>query len=198
MSTELPGYRPVSGLAVAAVAAGAVAALAVASPFFWFLPLVGIGLACLGLADVRRPGAEKAGRAAALVGLALSVGFGAQALSAAAAARYIAASRAVAATRFWLDALREGREGDATSVSLPEAMAAAGILAATMSSPDAACGLTVRSAGSSAVVPHGIVVEATISCRGPVGQRTMRVHVVPETTTHQGRPVERWMVARCD
>lgn len=198
MSNDLSGYRPVSRLAVAAAVAGAVSALAIASPFFGIVPLVGITLACLALADVRRAGAEKAGRAVALVGLALSIGFGAQAMSAAAASRWIAASRAGEAARFWLDVVREGRQGDAMSMCLPEAMEAAAKVAALMPSEDTACDLVVRADGASEHAPDGIVVRATIQCRDAGRPRTIAVHVVPEPTSRSGRAGERWMIARCD
>lgn len=198
MSSDLSGYRPVSRLAVAAAVAGVLSALAVVSPFFWIVPLAGITLACLGLADVRRPAAEKAGRAAALVGLALSIGFGAQAVSAAAASRWIATGRAEAAARFWLDMIREGREVDARSMCLPEALGAAEKVAAMMSSGDKPCDVVVRADGASEHVPNGIVVLATIACRGGEGARIIPLHVVPETMSGPGRTGERWMIARCD
>lgn len=198
MSNDLSGYRPVSRLAVAAAVAGVVSALAIASPFFWIVPLVGITLACLALADVRRAGAEKAGRAVAIVGLALSIGFGAQAMSAAAASRWIAASRAGVATRFWLDTVREGRRVDAMSMCLPEAVGAVAQVAALMPSEDAACDLVVWTEGASEHVPAGIVVRATIRCRDAAGPRTIAVHVVPEPASLPGRAGERWMIARCD
>jgi hypothetical protein len=112
-------YRPVSRLAVVAAAAGVVASLALVTPLFWILPLVGVALAVAGLADVTRSGAEKAGRSAALVGLALSVGFGAQAVTASLVSRLISESRVKAVTHAWLDALQENRLSDAQSMLAP-------------------------------------------------------------------------------
>jgi hypothetical protein len=116
---ETSNYRPVSRLAVVAAAAGVVASLALVTPLFWILPLVGVALAVAGLADVTRSGAEKAGRSAALVGLALSVGFGAQAVTASLVSRSISESRVRAVTHAWLDALQENRLSDAQSMLAP-------------------------------------------------------------------------------
>ena len=77
------GYRPVSGLAVAALIVGCVSALALVSPVFWVVPLVGAALALVAVRDVTRSGVAKAGGLAAVAGLALSLGFGAQAVTAA-------------------------------------------------------------------------------------------------------------------
>ena len=119
---EPSGYRPVSSLAVAALVAGVVSAAALVSPFFWVIPLLAAGVACLGLADVSRAGAEKAGRIAALAGLALAVGFGAQAVSSTLAKRLITAARAQSAAILWAEALREGRVADARAMCLPDAV----------------------------------------------------------------------------
>ena len=70
---DMAGYLPVSRLAVAAAGLGAISALALASPVFWVLPLVAIGIAVAALRDVGRPEAPKAGRLAAmLVAVALA------------------------------------------------------------------------------------------------------------------------------
>ena len=110
-------YRPVSALAVAALVAGCASALAVVTRFAWAVPLVGIALAAAALADVARPEARKAGRLAALVALALSVGFGGQAVTGQFVDRWIMAGRAKAAARAWIDAVREGRPSEALGLS---------------------------------------------------------------------------------
>ena len=68
-------YRPVSPLAVAALAAGCCSALAVITRFAWGVPLGGVALSWAAPADVARPGARKAGRLAALAACAVRVGF---------------------------------------------------------------------------------------------------------------------------
>jgi hypothetical protein len=123
---ETIGYRPVSRLAVAAAVAGVVASLAITTPLLWILPLVGVAIAVAALADVARPGAEKDGRAAALVGLALSVGFGMQAVTMSLVSRWIMESRTKATARVWLDALRENRLTDAEGMMAPHLLPASG------------------------------------------------------------------------
>ena len=100
-SADPSGYRPVSRLAVAAVVLGGVSGLALISPVFGVLPLVAAAVAVAALADVGRPGAAKAGRLAALAGLALASGFGAQALTAAAVGRSIAARLSATTSPTW-------------------------------------------------------------------------------------------------
>jgi hypothetical protein len=113
------GYRPVSGLAVASLVAGVASALALVSPFFWVLPLFGLVIAVAGLVDTKREAAPKAGRFAAIAGLALSVGFGTQAVSYRAARGWIDRSRAEAVAEAWVAAVREGRLDDARSMCGP-------------------------------------------------------------------------------
>jgi hypothetical protein len=118
-SGETISYRPVSRLAVAAAVAGVLSSLALTTPLLWILPLVGVAMGIVGLADVAKVGAEKAGRAAALVGLALSVGFGAQAVTTSLVSRSIMESRTKAVVHAWLDALGENRLADARSMIAP-------------------------------------------------------------------------------
>lgn len=195
--SEPSGYRPVSGLAVASLIAGLLSAAALVSPFFWVVPLLAIGLACLGLADVSRVGAEKAGRLAALAGLALAVGFGAQAVSSTLTKRLITTARAQAAAAVWLDALRDGRVADARGMCLPDAVPKLDELAEQV----AACG-----AGSRPV--------ATVLGRGEENPDTWRVKVTAEPcaagsfeviielassmVARQEGPVERWTVVKCE
>lgn len=192
---ETPGYRPVSGVAVAAAIAGMLSAVALASPFFWFVPLVGIAVACLGLADVCRRGAEKAGRVAALLGLALSIGFGTQAITAAATSHLITAGRARSAAERWIEAIGDARTADAESMC----QAAATPSVATIASRLAACaaaGFHFQSGGMSEEVPGGYVVRATAPCgNGPI---TVTIHIVPEPVQRRGQTVERWTISRCD
>lgn len=115
-STETISYRPVSTLAVVAGVVGLLSSLALTTPLLWILPLVGVALAVAGLADVSRSGAEKAGRTAALLGLALSVGFGVQAVTTSVASRWIMERRTQAVVHAWLDALGEDRLSDARSM----------------------------------------------------------------------------------
>ncbi len=110
------GYRPVSPLAVSAALLGVASTLALVSPLFWVVPIVAAAVSAAALADVGRRHAPKAGRLAALAGLALAIGCGAQAVAAAAAAEWLARGRAAAAAEFWLDTIAAGRLDDARSM----------------------------------------------------------------------------------
>lgn len=118
MSEAPVDYRPVSVLAMVALAVGLVSCLALVSQMAWALPIVGVGVAVAALADVCR-GTGKSGRWAALAGLALSVGFAAQAVSGMLATRTIAGERATIVARSFVEALRQGRLADAMSMSSP-------------------------------------------------------------------------------
>jgi hypothetical protein len=119
---ELPGYRPVSVLAVAAAVVGVCSAAALLAPVLWMVPLIGVGLSLAALADVAGPAGGKAGKAAALVGLALSLGFGAQSVMTTAGTRWLTCRRAEAAARSWLDAVCAGRLAEARSMANPDDM----------------------------------------------------------------------------
>lgn len=193
-ANEQRDYRPVSGLAVAALVAGLLSAVALVSPFFWVVPLLAVGLACLGLADVSRSGAEKAGRAAALVGLALAVGFGAQAVSAAVTSRWLVTSRARAAATLWLDALRAGRADDARGMCMADGVPALEQIAARIN----ACGDAkpqVEVISASDDVPDGWLVRMTLApCAA--GRIDIDAVLAPSVVTRQEGPIERWMVVK--
>jgi hypothetical protein len=184
---EATDYRPVSRLAVAAAAAGIASTLAVISPVFLALPLVGVALAVAAFRDLCTTGAAKAGRLAALAGLALSVGFGVQGLTEFGVGRWLAGRRAEAAARYWLETICEERSGDARSMCGPEAEAAVARLADC-------CGgsaVTTRRAGGGET-PGSVIVEAAI------GACTARIVLAAETTMAGGRAVERWTIVSCD
>ncbi len=183
---DVAGYRPVSALAVAAAASGAVSTLALAGPVFWVLPLLGAALSCAALVDVGRPGAPKAGRLAALAGLALAVGFGTQAVATVATAEWLARGRAEAAARFWLEAIVAGRRDDATAMGGPDATAAVDRVAACGS----AAAPRVRCRGRHAET-GGRVVRAEV---GDCGFDVV-IDVLPPR--RPGEP-ERLTVTRCD
>ncbi len=119
---ELPGYRPVSRLAVAALAAGVASSLVLFAPLAAMLPLFAIAIAVAAIVGIRRSEGRMVGRWPALGGLALAVGFSAQALSTALLDGLVARHRAVATATAWVDAVREGRFDDAIAVSSPLVM----------------------------------------------------------------------------
>jgi hypothetical protein len=120
------GYLPVSRLAIAAAVVGLASAAAVANPLFLVVPIIGCGLAVAGLADVSHQDAPKAGRLAALAGLALSLGFGFQSAVHQTVSFVGARSRAVAVAEAFVVAAGEGRYDDAIVMcrydALPETL----------------------------------------------------------------------------
>jgi hypothetical protein len=186
-TNEVAGYLPVSRLAVAAAGLGAISALALASPVFWVLPLIAIGIAVAALRDVARPEAPKAGRLAAVAGLALAAGFGAQAVAAKATTRSITAARAGAAARLWFDTIHEQR--------LSEARSMCGFDAAGAVDAVAGCGASERAEviGTAAGESAG-----TWLVRAKIGNCTIEITLEPMPATWQGRPGERWTITRAD
>jgi hypothetical protein len=191
------GYRPVSGLAVAAFIAGLLSAAALVNPFFWVVPLLAIGLACLGLADVSRVGAEKAGRIAALAGLALAIGFGAQAVSSTAAKRWIASARARSAAEVWIEALHAGRVDDARAMCLPDAVPKLDAWAGQVAECGAAGQPVATVMGRGEENPDTWRVRATVEpcAAGPI---ELIVELAASTVARQEGPVERWMVVKAE
>lgn len=207
-------YRPVSPLAVAALVVGCCSALALVTRFAWALPLVGTALACAALADVARPEARKAGRLAALAALALSVGFGAQAVSGLLVDRWIMAGRARAAAQTWIDAVREGRTTEALGlctatvvpVSSPptdlapeeaEAQRLARFAELPAVRAVAACGATppalTRSAATGTDDGAWTVRADLARCAAP--GVTLWIAVVPRRAPGTSGPVEQWRIA---
>jgi hypothetical protein len=211
-------YRPVSPLAVAALAVGACSALALATRFAWVVPIVGVALALAALAEVGRPEAAKAGRLLALAGLALSLGFGAQAVTTATADRWIIRHRAVTAAGTWIDAVREGRPAEALGVSAASLLPAhAGpgedqperaddrVTRFTAMPPVqavAACGDTrprVASATPLGSDDGAWAVRATLAgCGATAIGGTLRLIVVPKVVTSGKSRLERWVIAAVD
>ena len=208
---EMAGYRPVSGLAVAALLAGCCSALVLFTSLAAVVPLVALVMAVAALAELRRAEGRKVGRLAAVAGLALAIGFAAQAIAGGVVDRWIASRRAEATARAWIDAVREARFADALGMSSP----------ATLPPPDrdpfaqpptaaerldafrgleavaavTACGdsrLAVRVAHDSAG-ESGWVAHALLDGCGRAGEGlTLRVEPRPST---RGREfVDRWLV----
>jgi len=182
------GYLPVSRLAVGAIVLGGCSALAVVSPFFLVVPLVAVALAVAACADCDRPGAQKAGRLAALTGLALAIGFGAQAVSTLVVSRTIAAGRAVAAAEIFLAAVRDGRSTDAKSMCGAEAQGAVATLAA--------CGARGTCRGGGAGDEPGTWVVRVMPTEP--GACAARITLAPASVAQRGGSVERWLVTACD
>jgi hypothetical protein len=194
---EQARYRPVSGLAVASLVAGMLSAAALVNPFFWVVPLLAAGLACLGLLDVSRAGAEKAGRVVALAGLALAVGFGAQAVSSTLTRRLITMARAHEASVVWIEALRDGRVADARAMCLPDAAPNLDDVAKQVAS----CGGAGRPVAS--VIGRGEENPDTWRVRVAVepctaGPLELVIELGASIVPRQEGPVERWTVVKCE
>jgi hypothetical protein len=120
------GYLPVSRLAVVAALLGVASVSAVANPLFLVVPLIGCGLSAMALSDVSREYAPKAGRLAALAGLALSLGFGFQSATHLGVSYVAARSRAITVAEAFIVAAGEGRHEDALVMcrfdALPETL----------------------------------------------------------------------------
>lgn len=126
LAGEIAGYRPVSGLAVAALFAGCGSALVLFTSLAAVLPLVAVVMAGAALVDLRRAEGRRVGRPLALVGLALAIGFTSQAIAAGVVDAWIARGRAAATVAAWIDAVREERFADAAGLCIPAALPAAG------------------------------------------------------------------------
>lgn len=118
---ELADYRPVSPLAVATIVCGVAAALVLVTPLAAMLPLFAVVLAVAALADLRRAEGKRAGRPLVLAGLALALGFAAQALAGAWYDGWVARQRALAAATAWITAVGEERFADAMAMCGPQA-----------------------------------------------------------------------------
>jgi hypothetical protein len=208
---ELAGYRPVSGLAVAALVAGCGSALVLFTPLAAVLPLVAGVLALVALADLRRSEGRRVGRVAALAGLALAIGFTAQAIAGGMVDHWIAGRRARATALAWIDAVREERFTDAIGLCSPAALPATGrdpftpapdeaerqtsFVAMPAVAALAACGEarpTVTSSRSSTGEAAWLVRVNLAAC--PAGSGALQVEVAARPATRGRTPVERWLV----
>ena len=209
---ELAGERPVSGLAVAALLAGCGSALVLFTSLAAMLPLVAVVLAAVAFVDLARSEGRRVGRGAALAGLALAIGFAAQAASGFIVDRWIGGRRAAATAAAWADAVREARFTDAIGLCSPGALPtrghdhsraeppAADATAEFKSLPAvsavAACG---RESGPTITVRRDVaeaavwVAEAKLSSCGRSGG-VVRLSVAPRTMTRGRAAVERWLV----
>jgi hypothetical protein len=185
---EPTGYRPVSSLAIAALVLGVLSGLALVSPFFYVVPLVAVAVAVTAFADVGRAGAAKAGRLAALAGLALAAGFGTQAVTSGVVTGSIAADRARAAAEIFVQAVREGRQADAEAMCGPEARTKIAALAACL-------GDTARLRARPGDEAGTWVVEVASAAESGC---VARLVLAPALSVQQGGVIERWLVTSCE
>jgi len=141
----VPGYRPVSVLAVVALIAGILSATAVFSLALLLVPLIASALSVVALKDVSacgdgddraEGGDRKTGRWWALAGLALAVGFGVQSVATSLTQRTVAFRRAEASAAMFLEMVREDRLGEAVKTCLPQVMPPMGMGMSAKATPD--------------------------------------------------------------
>jgi|GEM_PF-3597194 len=113
------GYRPVSGMAVAALVMGVLSIAAVFHPGFWLLPVLGTVFAVMSLRQLAQPDALAIGRTAAIVGLGLSIFLAALAPAESMTRTWIKNRRAEHVAARWTDAILEGKILDAHSLLMP-------------------------------------------------------------------------------
>ena len=101
-------YRPISTLAVLALVAGCFSVLALMSQILWVIPILAAGLSIAAVGDTAIGKSHKVGRGIALIGLALSVGFGVQSFSVFSVNAWIDHSRARETVLRWHQAIRAG------------------------------------------------------------------------------------------
>lgn len=208
-------YRSVSPLAIAAAIVGGCSAVALMTPLAWMVPLIGIGLSAAALADIAGSGGTKAGRPLALVGLALAVGFGSQAVTGSLVETWILGHRARATATIWADAVRSGRMADALAASGPGFTAPpGGPSPGSVDSDEARLARFTAAAGVADVQACGAATPTIVDADplgtddgawvvrlslGPCGSdRVLRLTVAPSATAGAGTLLERWLVRRAE
>jgi len=139
------GYRPVSGLAIAALLLGGLSAAAFVGPALWPTAAFATLVAAVAVRATSRPDERLIGRGMALAGLALAVGFGCAGVASWTAAGRLANRRAEDAAEAWVTLILAGSHLEARSMLAPEVMpvgmvTAAGVgdeLARPIADPDA-------------------------------------------------------------
>jgi len=167
---------------------GVLSGLALVGPFFFVVPLVAVAVAVAALADVARAGAMKAGRLAAVAGLALAAGFGAQAVTSGVVTGSIAAGRARAAAEIFVQAVREGRQADAEAMCGPEARTKIPALATCLGDTARLQARAGEEAGTWVVEIASAVESGCVA----------RLVLAPALSVQQGGAIERWLVTSCD
>jgi hypothetical protein len=160
------------------------------------------------------------------VGLALSVGFGAQAMTTTAMSRWIMESRTKAAARAWLDAVREDRLADAGSMIAPHLLPLSQSEDHSHGSPGhpddhkhgggpppsidgmpavkaiLGCGtaavVDVRYAGRDAETGEGWCARVRLSPCGNGGAVELLLELRPAVVTGTTRREERWTIFKID
>jgi hypothetical protein len=110
---EAPEYSSVSALAIASLVLGLASPLCLVSRVFLILTVLGIALSIFALVRIAASDGSLAGRWAAVLGLALCVGFGTAEISRGAITHYLRTSQARNVAQQWLEVLAAGKLDDA-------------------------------------------------------------------------------------
>jgi hypothetical protein len=194
---------------VAAFAAGIASCLVLFTPLAAMLPLVAIALAIVALAEIRKSEGRTAGHWPALGGLALAVGFVAQAFTTTLVEGMVAKQRATATAVSWVTAIREGRLDDALAVSSPGALMAiehdrhdATVDPAARREAFQALPEVTAVTGCSEALPRETSAERTgegwvvrISLEPCGSPRELTLAVTPRLVAVRGQAVEEWRVS---
>lgn len=105
---ELSEYRPVSFLAIASAIVGLLSIVANFQLVLLVIPIAGIILAMVAIREIDAPDTNYIGRRFAVIGLALSIFFGAYALSRTVIVNKIRANQAAQVAKGWVDIVRSG------------------------------------------------------------------------------------------
>ncbi|HUY92592.1 MAG TPA: hypothetical protein VMV10_27885 [Pirellulales bacterium] len=105
---DLLEYRPVNPLAVIGLIAGLASVLAFAHPLLWLLPVLGVVICLWALRSLATAATEQVGRKAALVGLTLSLLFGAAAVTRLTIFHWQMRVETRQLAKQWFEALRDG------------------------------------------------------------------------------------------
>lgn len=104
---ELQEYRPISTLAVVGLIAGMFSVLAFVHPTLWCLPALGAAISAWALRRLTTSAVPQLGRRAALVGLTLSLLFGATAVTRFGIFRWQMRVETMQLSKQWFEALRD-------------------------------------------------------------------------------------------
>ena len=191
-STAADEYRPVSGMAVAAVVFGVLSLAVAFHPSVFILPVLGVAFAVIAVRDLATPDSIKIGRLAACVGLGLSLFFASVGLTRSLTKTWIANRRAEQTAAGWVDALLHGRILDAHAMLVPFHR----LNAPGEAEGDVSTGL-FDSHAIEASYRRRPEVAAILSCGGAKRQATTLLEYVPESMEREEVWVVRVLIAPC-
>jgi hypothetical protein len=109
VEAELVEYRGLSGWAVAALVLGLLSPTAILTPLLWLVPVIGIVVALVAMRNIKMAQGQKTGWYVALLGMLLSIFFGAAGPARAISRNIWLETRAQRLARVFVDLLRENK-----------------------------------------------------------------------------------------